>query len=123
VLSRSVAVAMVVCLGSAAGAVWCYGKAAKLRTEGNWLLLRGNAQAEEYASSLDSQTAETQLITFEQRRVVLENAHFWQRVQMMLVLVSVVSAFSTYILWLYFRLRQQLVEAGTGLEDSRASAV
>ncbi len=118
--SRSVAVALLVCLGSGAGAVWAYGKASQLRSDGNWLMLRGNAQAEQYANSFDSEAAETQLQTFEQRRVVLEQAHFYQRVQMMLVLLSVVAAFSTYILWLYYRLRQQLVTAGEGLEDAGA---
>ncbi len=121
-MSRSVALALVVCLASGGGAFWAYDKASRLRTEGNWLMLRGNAQAEEYAHSLDTQAAETQLLTFEQRRVVLESAHFWQRVQMLLVLLCVVAAFSTYILWLYFRLRQQLVEAGGGLEEEPVPA-
>jgi hypothetical protein len=110
--SRSVAAAIAVSLLSAGGAVACFYRSSQLRTDGEWYLARGNAEAEEYASTLDSAVAEKQLATFEQRREILEKAHVWQRLQLLLILCSVVAAFGSYVLYLFFRLRQQLVEGG-----------
>ncbi len=110
--SRSVASAIAVSLLCGGAAVACYFRAASLRTDGEWFLARGNAEAEEYASSLDSAVAEKQLASFERRREVLERAHRWQRLELLLILSSVVAAFSSYVLYLFFRLRQQLIEGG-----------
>jgi len=108
---RSLVVALTICALSATGAVASHRKSLQLRTEARWLMIRGDAQAAEYAATLDSSMAETQLLTFEQRRVVLEQAHRWQRIQMLLVLVSVVAAISSYVFYLLHRLRRQLSEA------------
>ena len=109
--SRSVALAIVVSVLCAGGAVACYLRASQLRSDAEWYLARGNAEAEEYSATLDSAIAERQLATFEQRRELLERAHLWQRAQLLLVLAGVGSAFGSYLLYLFFRLRQQLVEA------------
>ncbi|MHB8876391.1 MAG: hypothetical protein ACYC8T_22080 [Myxococcaceae bacterium] len=116
--SRSVAIAIAVALLCAGGAIACYVKASALRTEAEWFLVRGNAEAEEYSATLDSATAERQLVTFEVRREVLERAHGWQRLQLLLVLAAVGSALGAYLLYLFFRLRTQLDEVG---DEGRAA--
>jgi hypothetical protein len=110
-----VAVAIGVAVLCAAGAAGCYVRANQLRGEASWLMARGNAEAQEYAASLDSATAASQLKTFEQRRAVLERAHLWQRGQMLLILSSVAAAIASYVLFLFRRLREQLVDASAGL--------
>ncbi len=115
--SRSVAVSMVVAAVCALGAVGCYVRASELRSDAAWLMVRGNAEAIEYANSLDSATATTQLATFEERRVVLERAHLWQRGQMLLVLATVGAAIASYVFFLFRRLREQLVDASSGLDE------
>lgn len=107
---RSLVVALLSCAICAGGAVASYQKASQLRSEASWLMARGDAQAAEYAATLDSAIAETQLATFEQRRVVLEQAHRWQRLQMLLTLVSLLAAICAYVLHLLRRLRKQLLE-------------
>ena len=112
--SRSVLVAIAISGCCAAGAVGCYLKAARLRSDGAWYLARGEAQAQEYAATFDGAVAENELATFEERRVVLERSHLWQRLQLILIMAAVVGAFSSYVLYLYFRLREQLVEHDDG---------
>src|SRR5262245_17754039 len=63
--SRSAAVAVLVFLLSASGAVICFQKVRQYRSDANWALARGNAEAREYAETLDSGTAEKQLLSFE----------------------------------------------------------
>ena len=108
--SRSVAVAVVVAVLSAGGAVTCFIQANRLRTEAQWLWERGNAQAQEFANSFDDSAAVAQLKTFEDRRATLEQAHLWQRGQFLLILLAVVAAFSSYLLFLFHRLRVDLEE-------------
>ena len=74
-------------------------------------MARGQAQAQEYASSFDGAFADQQLASFEERRVTLEHAQLWQLLEKLLVLLSVLGAFSSYVLYLFRRLRDQLVEA------------
>jgi hypothetical protein len=115
--SRSVAVAIILAAACAGGAVACFFRASQLRSEGEWLLARGNAQAEEYASTFDNAAAESQLVSFEKRREVLEQAHRWQRYQMLLIMSSVAAAFASYLLYLFYRLREQLVDAQADEDD------
>src|ERR687892_185490 len=110
--SRSVALSLCVALLSAGGAVGCYVQNSALKREAGWLLERGNAQAAEYASTFDASIVEAQLKTFEARRAVLDRAHLWQRAQMLLILVTVIGAFSGYVLFLYHRLRADLEHLG-----------
>ena len=107
---RSVLVAAGCSLLTAAGAVAGYLKTSQLRTEAGWLMARADAQAAEYSSTLDSTIAETQLATLELHRGVLQRAYGWQRIEMLLILAAVVSAFCAYFLHLYRRLWQQLDE-------------
>ncbi len=106
--ARSVLVAAGCSLLTGAGAVACFLKTSQLRTEAGWLMARADAQAAEYSSTLDSAIAETQLATLELHRAVLQRAHTWQRLEMVLILAAVVSAFCAYFLHLYNRLRRQL---------------
>ena len=108
--SRSVVLALCVSLLSTAGAVGAYVKATAWRTEAQWLLERGSAQAEAYADTFDGALADEQFKTFEERHAVLANAHLWQRVQLLLILVAVIAAISSYVLYLFWRLRTDLAE-------------
>jgi hypothetical protein len=105
VRSHPVAIAVSVTLLSAGGAVACHLRAGELRREAGWLLERAHAEAAEYVATLDSSLAESQLKAFEERRQILDRAYLWQRGQMLLVLLGVVSGFSSYALSLRHRLR------------------
>lgn len=119
--SRSVPIAISVAVLAAAGAVGCYVQSTKFKTEAQWLLERGTAQGEEYAATLEGSIADRQLATFEERRAVLEQAHLWQRGQLFLILLSVIAAFSSYVLYLFARLRASL-ETVTEAEQAVISA-
>ena len=110
-MSRGMVLALALACLCAGGAVQCFLKAAELRSEAEWLMARGNAQANEYAASFDSSIADRQLSTFEQRRQVLDRAHVWQRGQLVLVLATVISVFACYVFYLLRRLREQLADA------------
>ena len=110
--SRSVAITLCVAVLAGAGAVGCYLRTSELKREAGWLLERGNAQAAEYANTFDSAIVEAQLRTFETRRAILDRAHLWQRGQMLLILVTVIAAFSAYVLFLFHRLRADLEQIG-----------
>lgn len=110
-MSKSVAIALCVSVLFAAGAAASFTRAHQLRGDAEWLMARGNAEAQEYANSFDTQHADNQFSTFEARREVLEKASRFHSLQLLCILGSVLSAFGAYVLWLYFRLRQQLVDA------------
>lgn len=112
--SRSVTAAIVISVLCAGGAVGSYLQSRALRTDAQWLMARGEAQAQEYASTFDNAAAEKQLGTFEARRVVLAKAQRWQLLQMILVMAAVIAAFSSYVLFLFRRLREQLIDADSG---------
>src|SRR5687768_13188304 len=109
--SRSVAAAVMVAVLAATGAVGCFVKVNKLRSDARWLLERGSAEGQEYANTFNDAVADMQLATLEQRREVLEQAALWQRAQLLLILLTVVSAFGSYILFLLAKLRAALEEA------------
>jgi hypothetical protein len=109
-MRRSVRVALCVSALAAASSVTCWWRASTLRTEAEWLMARGNAQAEEFANTLDGAVADQQMGTFEARRSVLERAHLWQRLQLLSVMLTVVAAFSTYVLHLLAKIRSELQE-------------
>jgi len=115
--SRSVVFAIVLSSAAAVGAVVAHARCRQLRSEAGWLLERGSAQGDEYADTMDSRLAEDQLMTLDERRAVLDRAELWQRAEMLGVLSAVVGAFATYALYLFRRLREQLVEASAHLED------
>ena len=109
--SRGMTVALCLSVAAVAGAAGCYARARALHADAEWLMARGQAQAQEYASSFDGAFADQQLASFEERRVTLEHAQLWQLLEKLLVLLSVLGAFSSYVLYLFRRLRDQLVEA------------
>ncbi len=109
--TRSLAAAVCVSLLSVGCAVVCYTRAAALHTEARWLLERGNAQAVEYAQSLDNTIAEAQLETFAARRSLMEQAHVWQRGQMFGLMLVALSAVVAYMLMLLRRIDSQLDDA------------
>ena len=109
--SRSMVVAAVISLLCALGAVGSFIRASTLRSDAAFLMLRGSRQAAEYASSFDGRIAEQQLATFEQRRAVLEVARRWQVLQLVLVMSTVLTAFASYVFFLFRRLREQLMDA------------
>ncbi len=117
--TRSVTAALCVSLLAAGGAGYCYTRADALQVQGQWLMERGTAQAQDYAQRLDSTAADAQLKTFAERRAVLLQAHNWQRGMMLGVLAAVLSAVSAYMLFLLKRLDEQLVDA---LGELRPSA-
>jgi hypothetical protein len=91
----------------------CYLRANALRTEADWLMARGQAQAQEYASSFDGTFADQQLLSFDQRRMALERAQLWLLFEKLLILVCVVGMFSSYVLYLFKRIRDEIEEAIT----------
>ena len=103
--SRSVPIAIAVAVLSAGGAVACYTQGTQLRNQASWLLERGSAEGDEYANTFDDSAADKQQELLEQRRAVLDQVALWQRGQLLLILLSVVSAFSSYVLFLFARLR------------------
>jgi hypothetical protein len=113
VRSPSVAIAVCITLLSGGGALACYLRASQLQRDSGWLLERAQAQAAEYSATLDSSLAENQLKAFEERRQILERAHLWQRGQMLLTLLGLVAGFSSYVLYLYHRLRSDPGRIGT----------
>ncbi|MFP2962255.1 hypothetical protein ACLEPN_31860 [Myxococcus sp. 1LA] len=119
--TRSVMTALCIALLSAGGAAYCYTRADALQVQGQWLMERGTAQAEDYAERLDGTAADAQLKTFAERRVVLETAHVWQRGMMLGVLAAAMAAVSAYLLFLLKRLNDQLLDA-TGSSVQEASA-
>jgi hypothetical protein len=117
----AVAVAVCVSLLAGGGAAWCHVQSQALHTEAQWLMARGNAQAEEYARRLDGTVADAQLKTFAQRRVVLEKAHLWQRGQMLGIMGAALALVAAYGLFLLKRLDDQLADAAPGLREREES--
>ena len=115
------AVAIFVSLLSAGGAVWSHQHVQALQTEGEWLMARGSAQAEEYAQHFDGQVADAQLRTFAQRRAVMERAHLWQRGQMLGVMGAALGLVAAYAFFLLKRLDDQLADAMPELHGEPAS--
>ena len=116
--TRSVTAALCISLLSAGFAGYCYTRSDALQVQGQWLMERGTAQAEDYANRLDGAAADAQLKSFAERRVVLERAHRWHRGMMLGVLMAALSAVSAYMLFLLKRLDDQLVDAMGELRPS-----
>ncbi|GHG72271.1 hypothetical protein [Comamonas sp. JC664] len=117
--TRSVMTALCISLLAAGGASYCYVRADALQVQGQWLMERGTAQAEDYAARLDGSAADAQLKTFAERRGVLEAAHVWQRGMMLGVLAASLAAVCAYLLFLLKRLNDQLIDVTGG--DSHVS--
>ncbi|WP_426751307.1 hypothetical protein [Myxococcus sp. Y35] len=118
--TRSVMTALCISLLTAGGAAYCYVRADALQVQGQWLMERGTAQAEDYAERLDGTAADAQLKTFAERRAVLEKAHVWQRGMLLGVLASALAAVCAYLLFLLKRLNDQLLDATGSHADAHA---
>ncbi|QSQ27394.1 hypothetical protein JY651_21865 [Pyxidicoccus parkwayensis] len=116
--TRSVTAALCISLLSAGVAGYCYTRSDALQVQGQWLMERGTAQAEDYATRLDGKAADAQLKSFAERRVVLERAHRWQRGMMLGILAAVLAAVSAYMLFLLKRLDDQLLDVTGELRPS-----
>ncbi len=121
--TRSVTAALCISLLSAGVAGYCYTRSDALQVQGQWLMERGTAQAEDYANRLDAKAADAQLKSFAERRAVLQRAHRWQRGMMLGILASVLAAVSAYMLFLLKRLDDQLVDAMGELRPSSSPPV
>jgi hypothetical protein len=117
----SVTTAVCVSLLSVACAVGCWYRAEGLRSEANWLMERGRAQAGEYARSFNDTLATQELETFAKRRVMLERAHRWQRGQALGVMLAVMAGAWAWVLRLLRRLSGELEEAAGELEPARVA--
>ncbi|QDE89881.1 hypothetical protein BHS06_13410 [Myxococcus xanthus] len=119
--TRSVMTALCISLLSAGGAAYCYTRADALQVQGQWLMERGTAQAEDYAARFDGAAADAQLKTFAERRAILEKAHGWQRGMLLGVLIAALATVSAYLLFLLKRLNDQLLDAtGGGAHEGTA---
>ncbi|MFY2564175.1 hypothetical protein ACN469_41675 [Corallococcus terminator] len=121
--TRSLTAALCFTLLSSGGAVYCYTRADALQVQGQWLMERGTAQAEEYANRLDGKTADAQLKTFAERRRVMEKAHLWERGMMLGVLAAAMALVGAYVLFLLKRLDDQLLDALGDLRPSPTPSV
>lgn len=113
---RSAALAICLSLGCVALAVACTARARHLDSKGAWLLHRGSAEAAEYLSTFDGKYVDQELVTYEERRAVLERAHLWRRGATSLVMAAALLAFASYVLFLLVRL--QAMQLGTPASHS-----
>ncbi len=104
-------------LGGAAAAFW---QSRQLEGPAEMILARSVAQATEYAQTLDGAALEAQLQLFEERRVQLEQAFFFQRLGILAAIFSMVAAFAGYGAYLLERLRQQLVDVSGPVPEAMA---
>ncbi len=106
---RKLIIALTIFVLAAAGALISFRKMSQLRSEAGWLLVRADAHAADYASSLDGAFAETELMTFDQRRTLLERAQRWQQLEMFCVLVGVAAAILGYSFYVMRRVRDEVI--------------
>lgn len=106
--SHRLAVTIFLAVLSTAGATGsgCYARALSLQAD--VLLERGAAEAAEFARTLDEQDAKKQLVSFEERRVLLVQAALWTRIEIFCLLGTVVTTLGAYLLFLWGRLARQL---------------
>ena len=118
---RGVALAIGLSLGSAGLAAGCAWRAQRISTQADRLLARGAAEAAEYTSTFDGRHIDQELVTFQERRVVLERAHVWQRGAIALVMLSALLLLASYALFLLVRLEEQQLASPGGSLPSPAS--
>jgi hypothetical protein len=104
---RGMALAIGLSLGSVALAAGCAWRAEHLASQATLLMARGEAEAAEYTSTFDGRHADRELVTFQQRRAVLEQAHQWQRGSIALAMAAALSIVASYLCYLLARLDQQ----------------
>ena len=104
---RGVALAIGLSVGSAGLAAGCAWRAERLASQATWLLARGVAEASEYTDTFDGRHIDRELVTFQQRRAVLERAHQWQRGSIALAMAAALAIVASYLFYLLARLDQQ----------------
>jgi hypothetical protein len=117
--SRPVLVALTLAGLALLGAAGAATQWRKHKTEAAYLLARGNAEAQTYATTFEGKAADDELSTFDQRRDTLERAYFWQRLAIILVFVALLSAMVGYFFYLMRRLTEGLNEAAEPLADKK----
>ena len=120
---RSVALAVGLSLGCAGLAVGCTLRAERLHARAAWLLVRGTAEGAEYTSTFDGRHVDQQLLTFQERRAVMERAGAWQRGATGLLMASALLVLASYGLFLLARLREQLLASPDGVSPASHRAV
>lgn len=119
---RGVALAIGLSVGSAGLAAGCAWRAERLASQATWLLARGVAEASEYTDTFDGRHIDQELVTFQQRRAVLERAHRWQRGSIALVLAAALAIIAGYAAYLLVRLQEQrLLNPEDGAPASRTA--
>lgn len=117
--SRSVAVAALFTVLSVATAIGASIRASHLQSEAEWLQARGNAEAAEYATSFNPVHQDRQFATFAERAALMRGRMWhWQVMRMLAILGIAVGVIATYVLYLFQRLREQLIEGAPDLADT-----
>lgn len=111
VRSRGMALAALLALLCAAGAVGCWHEAREASTDAAWLMIRERAQAVAYARTFDGKMADQQLATMSQHRAAFDRTENWRLGQMLCVMGAVFFAIAAYVFFLFRRLREQLADA------------
>jgi hypothetical protein len=109
---RNQIIALLIFASCVAGAVIAFHKMSQLRSEASWLLVRADAHATDYAASLEGSFADTQLVTFAQRRALLERAQRWQTVEILCILLAGAAAVCGYGIYVLRRARRDTAEEG-----------
>lgn len=107
---RPVALALVLSLGSAGLAAGCTVRAGHLAEQARWMLLKGNAQGAEYTSTFDGKYVDQQLVSYQERRSILERAQVWQGGSSALSIIAGLLVAAAYALFLRARLEEQRLE-------------
>ncbi|HYV48255.1 MAG TPA: hypothetical protein VFA20_25520 [Myxococcaceae bacterium] len=111
---RGVALAIGLSVASAGLAAGCAWRAQRLASQASWLMARGVAEGAEYTSTFDGQHIDRELVTFQQRRELLEAAHRWQRGSIAGVMAAALALAASYLAWLLVRLEQQRLNPDDG---------
>jgi len=104
---RGVALSIGLCIASAGLAAGCAWRAERLASQATWLLARGVAEGAEYTDTFDGSHVDRELVSFQQRRVVLEQAHQWQRGSIALAMAAALAVVASYLFYLLGRLDEQ----------------
>lgn len=104
---RGVALAIGLSVASAVLAAGCAWRAHHLASQASWLMARGVAEAAEYTNTFDGTHVDRELVTFQERRAVLERAHLWQRGSIAAAMAAALAVVASYLVWLLVRLDQQ----------------
>jgi hypothetical protein len=107
---RNQILALLIFASCVGGAVVAFHQMSQLRSEASWLLARADAHGTDYAASLEGSFADTQLVTFDQRRALLERAQRWQTLEILCILLAGAAAVYSYGLYVLRRARHDTAE-------------